>query len=123
VECSAEKTEELFQQLELREISNAADLRAWILDWSKLSSSLAEESARRYVAMTCDTTNKQAAEAYEFFVSNIDPIISEKNEKLQKKLIQHKNLGDLENEFGNWFKAVRTIWNCSGKKTFPLKRS
>jgi len=121
VECSAEKTKELFQQLELRKISNAEDLRKWILDWSKLSSSLAEESARRYVAMTCDTTNKPAAEAYEFFVSNIDPIISEKNEKLQKKLIQHKNLSDLENEFGNWFKAVRTDLELFREENIPLE--
>jgi len=110
-----------FTQLEQREISNAEDLRKWILDWSKLSSILAEESARLYVAMTCDTTNKQAAEAYEFFVSNIDPIISERNEKLQKKLIEHKNLNDLESEFGNWFKAVRTDLELFREENIPLE--
>jgi len=110
-----------FTQLEQREISNTQDLRKWILDWSKLSSVLAEESARRYVAMTCDTTNKQAAEAYEFFVSNIDPIISERNEKLQKKLIEHKNLNDLEQEFGNWFKAVRTDLELFREENIPLE--
>jgi len=110
-----------FTQLEQREISNAEDLRKWILDWSKLSSVLAEESARLYVAMTCDTTNKQAAEAYEFFVSNIDPIISERNEKLQKKLIEHKNLNDLEPEFGNWFKAVRTDLELFREENIPLE--
>ncbi|GBU25810.1 oligoendopeptidase [Fibrobacteria bacterium R8-3-H12] len=121
MECSAEKTRDLFQQLEQRDISNAQDLRKWILDWSKLSSVLAEESARRYVAMTCDTKNKLAAEAYEFFVSNIDPVISEKNEKLQKKLIEHKNLNDLEPEFGNWFKAVRTDLELFREENIPLE--
>lgn len=121
MEFSAEKTKELFQQLEQREISSAEDLRKWILDWSKLSSVLAEESARRYVAMTSDTANKPAAEAYEFFVSNIEPVISEKNEKLQKKLIGHKNLGDLENEFGNWFRAVRTDLELFKEENIPLE--
>ncbi len=118
---TAEETKNLFEKLEQREISNAEDLRKWILDWSKLSSILAEESARRYVAMTCDTTNKPAAEAYEFFVSNIDPVISEKNEKLQKKLIEHKNLNDLETEFGNWFKAVRTDLELFKEENIPLE--
>ena len=118
---TAEETKNLFEKLEQREISNAEDLRKWILDWSKLSSILAEESARRYVAMTCDTTNKPAAEAYEFFVSNIDPVISEKNEKLQKKLIEHKNLNDLENEFENWFKAVRTDLELFREENIPLE--
>jgi oligoendopeptidase F len=118
---TAEETKNLFEKLEQREISNAQDLRKWILDWSKLSSILAEESARRYVAMTCDTTNKLAAEAYEFFVSNIDPVISEKDEKLQKKLIGHKNLNDLEPEFGNWFKAVRTDLELFREENIPLE--
>jgi len=118
---TAEETRKLFTQLEQRKISNAEDLRKWILDWSKLSSVLAEESARRYVAMTCDTANKPAAEAYEFFVSNIDPVISEENEKLQKKLIEHKNLNDLETEFGNWFRAVRTDLELFREENIPLE--
>jgi oligoendopeptidase F len=108
VAATAQETKSLFAQLLQREILNAEDLRKWILDWSELSSVLAEENARRYVAMTCDTKNKEAAWAYEFFVSNIEPVILEETEKLQKKLVGHKNLADLENEFGNWFKAVRT---------------
>ena len=118
---NAEKIENLFKQLEQREILDTKALRKWILDWSELSSVLAEESSRRYVAITCDTTNKLAAEAYEFFVSNIEPVISEKNEKLQKKLIEHKNSGDLENEFGNWFKAVRTDLELFREKNIPLE--
>ncbi|MDR2581061.1 MAG: M3 family oligoendopeptidase [Fibromonadaceae bacterium] len=107
-QLTAETTKTQFTQLHQRNIPNTENLRKWILEWSELSSALAEESARRYVAMTCDTKDKPAAEAYEFFVSNIEPIILEETEKLQKKLIRHENLIDLENEFGNWFKAVRT---------------
>ncbi|MDR2732021.1 MAG: M3 family oligoendopeptidase [Fibromonadaceae bacterium] len=118
---NTEKTKSLFKQLEQREIQNPEDLQKWILDWSELSSALAEESARRYVAMTCDTKNKEAAEAYEFFVSNIEPVILEETEKLQKKLVGHKNLSDLENEFGNWFKAVCTDLELFREENIPLE--
>jgi len=117
----AEKTKAMFKQLEQREISGSENLRKWILDWSELSSVLAEESARCYVAMTCDTKNKEAADNYEFFVSNIEPIILEETEKLQKKMIEHKNLNDLEGEFGNWFRAVRTDLELFNEKNIPLE--
>ena len=110
-----------FEQLEQAEIEGKENLRNWILQWSDFASELAEESARLYVAMTCDTASKPAAAAYEFFVSNIEPIISEQTEKLQKKLIKHKNLQDLENEFGNWFKAVRTDLELFREENIPLE--
>jgi len=118
---NAEATRSLFKQLEQKDISGSEELRNWIMDWSELSSVLSEESARRYVAMTCDTKNKPAAEAYEFFVSNIEPVVSEETDKLQKKLIRHKNLPDLENEFGAWFKAVRTDLELFNEKNIPLE--
>ncbi|MDR2554653.1 MAG: M3 family oligoendopeptidase [Fibromonadaceae bacterium] len=116
MECKA-----LFNQLLQREIPDSENLRKWILDWSELSSVLAEESARRYVAMTCDTKNKEAAENYEFFVSNIEPIILKETEKLQKKMIEHKSLNDLEGEFGNWFRAVRADLELFNEKNIPLE--
>ena len=117
----AEKTRALFKLLEQRSISNSEELRNWILDWSELSSVLAEEGSRRYVAMTCDTKNKSAAEAYETFVSEIEPVLGEETDKLQRKLIEHKNLADLENEFGNWFKAVRTDLELFNEKNIALE--
>jgi len=117
----AEKARDLFKQMEQRNISGSEELRNWILDWSELASVLAEESARRYVAMTCDTKSKPAAEAYKAFVSEIEPIISEETDKLQRKLIAHENLADLESEFGNWFKAVRTDLELFNEKNIPLE--
>jgi len=119
--CDSEKIQALFEQLLQKEIPDTESLRKWILDWSELSSELAEESARRYVAMTCDTKNKEAADNYEFFVSNIEPIIIKETERLQKKMIGHKNLNDLESEFGNWFKAVRTDLELFNEKNIPLE--
>jgi oligoendopeptidase F len=119
--CDVVQIRSLFEQLLQRELSNSRNLRKWILDWSELSSALAEESARRYVAMTRDTKSKEAAENYEFFVSNIEPVILEETEKLQKKMIEHKNLNDLESEFGNWFKAIRTDLKLFSEKNIPLE--
>jgi oligoendopeptidase F len=59
----------LYRALLQREIPvNMDKLRQWIMDWSEVESVLGEESSRRYVAMTCDTRDEQAAKAYAGFI-------------------------------------------------------
>ena len=39
--------------------------------------------------MTCDTKDEKAAKAYADFVENIQPVINEYDDKLNKKLMAH----------------------------------
>ena len=98
----------LYGQLLQRDIPvDAAKLRQWILDWSELESVLGEVSCRRYVAMTCNTADEKAAKAYADFVENIQPIMNEYDDKLNKKLVAHPAKDALQGEFGEWFKGVQ----------------
>ena len=51
----------LFDRLEKRQgdIKTMAELEQWLLDWSELSAALDEESAKRYIAMTCHTDDAE----------------------------------------------------------------
>ncbi|MBR2307964.1 MAG: M3 family oligoendopeptidase [Fibrobacter sp.] len=98
----------LYRLLLQREIPvDSAKLRQWILDWSELESVLGEVSCRRYVAMTCNTADEKAAKAYTDFVENIQPIMNEYDDKLNKKLVAHPAKDALQGEFGEWFKGVQ----------------
>lgn len=98
----------LYRHLLQREIPvDSAKLRQWILDWSELESVLGEVSCRRYVAMTCNTADEKAAKAYTDFVENIQPIMNEYDDKLNKKLVAHPAKDALQGEFGEWFKGVQ----------------
>lgn len=98
----------LYRHLLQREIPvDSAKLRQWILDWSELESVLGEVSCRRYVAMTCNTADEKAAKAYTNFVENIQPIMNEYDDKLNKKLVAHPAKDALQGEFGEWFKGVQ----------------
>ena len=98
----------LYQSLLQRDIPvDSAKLRQWIMDWSELESVLGEVSCRRYVAMTCNTADEKAAKAYESFVENIQPIMNEYDDKLNKKLVAHPAKDALKGEFGEWFKGVQ----------------
>ena len=116
------KISELYRSLLLRDIPAAATpLRDWILDWSELNSVLGEVSCRRYVAMTCDTKDEKAAKAYADFVENIQPVINEYDDKLNKKLMAHPSKDALKGEFGEWFKGVQVSLDLFSPDNIPLE--
>src|SRR5947209_2648986 len=81
----------LFDALESRLslCNSAAELEAWLLDWSELSAALDEESSRRYIAMTCHTDNADAEKAYLHFVEQIDPQTKPRQFKLAQAYVAH----------------------------------
>jgi oligoendopeptidase F len=81
----------LFDQLEERVNARkeAAELEAWLLDWSELSAALDEESAKRYIAMTCHTDSAEAEAAYLQFVEQIEPRLKPRQFKLTELYVKH----------------------------------
>ena len=81
----------LFDQLEQHapKVKTAAELEAWLLDWSELNAALDEESSRRYIAMTCHTDNADAEKAYLHFVENVDPQLKPRQFTLEQLYAAH----------------------------------
>ena len=92
--------EPLFKQLEeqIKTASSAEKLELFILNWEELSAAISEEGSKRYIAMTCQTEDKDAEKAYLDFVEKIEPEEKKCNFLLAKKLIQHPNLKELKNQ-------------------------
>ena len=87
----------LFDRLETRaaQANSAAELERWLLDWSELNAALDEESARRYIAMTCHTDNAEAEQAFLHFVEQVEPQTKPRQFALEKIYVAHpqrKNL-------------------------------
>ncbi|MCF0223281.1 MAG: M3 family oligoendopeptidase [Fibrobacter sp.] len=113
---------ELFDKLNDEVIANDAEsLRNWIMKWSELGSVLSEVSCRRYVAMTLNTADVSAAEAYENFVEKVDPISSEYSDKLNRKLMSHPAKDALKGEFNVWFKSIQVSLDLFSKENIPLE--
>jgi oligoendopeptidase F len=81
----------LFDQLEARahQCRTATDLDKWVLDGGELSAALDEESAKRYIAMTCHTDNADAEKAYLHFVEQIEPELKPRQFKLAQLYLNH----------------------------------
>jgi len=81
----------LFDQLEARAqtCAIAAELEPWLLDWSELNAAIDEESAKRYIAMTCDTDNAEAEQAYLHFIEHVEPRLKPRQFKLARTYVGH----------------------------------
>jgi oligoendopeptidase F len=89
------QVEPLFDQLEARgpECKPVADLERWLLDCGELSAALDQESATRYIAMTCHTDNAEAEKAYLHFVEEVEPRLKPRQFKLSQIYVAHPSRG------------------------------
>ena len=83
----------LFDQLEQQfsAATDAAQLEQAILNWEELSAAIAEESSKRYIAMTCQTEDKTAEQTYLDFVEKIEPEEKTSSFRLAKSLTGHSH--------------------------------
>jgi len=121
----AESVQALYAQLSSSVIADTdvAGLRQWILNWSEFDSVLREESARRYIAMTCDTRDEKAAQAFEHFTTEIEPISQAESDRLKRKLLAHPARIQLEKEFSVWFRDLAVALELFRTENIPLETS
>ena len=99
--------EPYFEDLANREISSEQELINWWQNRSETESFIEENAAWRYIKMSCDTENEKLSESYNYYVSEIDPKISEYTDKLDNKLISSEFVSALEK--GKYFVPLRSV--------------
>ena len=118
---SWESVKPLIENLVNREISNADELKQWFLDRSELESYLSENMAWRYIKMTCDTANPERQQAYQFFVTEIQPHLSVYDDQLNKKALESPFLGELTDQgFEITIRGMKKSVEIFREKNIPL---
>ena len=79
----------LFRQLLARPINSMEELEQWLYDCSELGGALAEDRARRYIAMTTQTDDPVREQAYNHFVQEIDPKTKPMWDALDRAYLAH----------------------------------
>ncbi len=82
-----EDLQPLYENLVDRKIANKEDLSQWFKDRSELESYLSENFAWRYIRQTNDTANQGLIKSLQFFISEIQPKLSEYGNALDKKVV------------------------------------
>ena len=113
--------EPLYKDLETREISNLAELKKWMADRSELESYLSENMAWRYIKMTCDTTDAERQQSYQFFVTEIQPKLAVYDDNLNKKVLACPFLNELtESGYKIAIRAMKNSVEIFREKNIPV---
>ena len=118
---SWQKIQPLFEDLLKREINSISELEQWMSDRSELSAVLEEDMAWRYIKMNIDTTNKELSEKFHFWIKEISPNIAPYSHKLNVKLIECKQLNDLDaDKYQIYLRGVKQSIEIFREENIPL---
>ncbi|MEC9477231.1 MAG: M3 family oligoendopeptidase [Planctomycetota bacterium] len=114
--------QEVYRSLLDRDLSDLESLENWCRDWSEIDSSVAEESARRFVQHTCYTDDADVTSRYMEWIEQIQPKLKEIGFEMDRKFIGSAALQDLsDEEYGIWVKSVRNSVELFREENIPLQ--
>ncbi len=96
-----------YQELVDRPLESVADLEAWILDRNELDAIVSEDFAWRYIRLTVDSGDTEAAKRYEYAVQEISPQVAPFEHQLNEKLVASPYLTELDED--RYFIHLRNI--------------
>ena len=99
----------VFDRLE-RALAAAADaeaLAAWLDNYSEVNAAISENSARTYIAMTCQTDDPAREKAYLHLVEIVDPWLKPRQFALQQQLVAHPAFDSLPPYYNVFRRSVR----------------
>ena len=92
------QAEPFYRELMERGINSAGELEKWLLDFSELTSVVDEYGARRYIAKSCHTEDKEIERRFLQFVEEIEAKMKPFCFELQKKFLGCPYAGDLRDK-------------------------
>ncbi|RSK34003.1 M3 family oligoendopeptidase [Hymenobacter metallilatus] len=114
--------EPYFVELRDRAIHSGAELEQWLLNRSELEAVLSEDLAWRYIRMTCDTQDQGRSEAFQYFVSEIEPNVAPYDHALNEKMMASAFLPELDPaRYRVFIRSVKQALDIYRAENIPLK--
>lgn len=119
---SWKSVQSFYIDLKDRPINSAEELEKLLFDRSELEAVMSEDLAWRYIKMTCDTVDPKLTEAYNFFISEIEPNVAPFSNELNKKLIASPFLSQLDTEkYLIYIRGVKKALELYREENIPLE--
>lgn len=111
-----------FIDLETRSINTEEAFEKWLSDQSELEAVISEDLAWRYIKMTINTKDKDLADAYAFFVKEIQPQLEPYSFRLNKKLSTSPFKTKFKDEaYKIYFRGIDMAIKLFREENIPLK--
>lgn len=120
-EITWENLEPFFQNLLNRKINSVNVLEQWLHNRSELEAALEEDFAWRYIRMTCDTTNEELLQSFQYFATAIEPKVAPYNNKLNEKLVDSVWIEELDHDkYFIYLRSVKKALELFREENIPL---
>ena len=117
-----ESLEPYFKELLERPLNTTGELEQWLKDQSELEAVVNEDACWRQIRMTCDTTDKALEEAFNFFCMEVQPRIQPFTDALNKKLVNHPLLSQLDAEkYYTYLRSIRKSIELFREENIPIQ--
>ena len=122
LEINWENLEPLFKELTERPVNSVADLEKWMFDRSELEAALEEDFAWRYIRMSCDTTDEDLLQKFQYFATEIEPKTAPYNNELNRKLIDNEYLNLLDQDkYFIYLRSIRKSLELFREENIPVQ--
>lgn len=119
---SWEIIEPYFKDLLQRKIESKEDLEQWLKDMSELEAAINEDVCWRQIKMTCDTTDKNLEESFNFFCLEIQPKIQPYAFELNKKLVNSPFTRELDQDkYFTYLRSIRKSIELFREENIPIE--
>lgn len=109
-----------FEDLKNRPLDSLKDLERWLEDKSEIESVLQEDVAWRYIRMSIDTTNDSYRDAFNFFITEIEPKLAPYDDLLNRKLLACPFIEQLPEDYNIYIRQVRKKVEIFREENIPL---
>ena len=107
---------------ELKKVVGLQQLEAWLKMSGEFFSAIKQESALRYIAMTCQTDDPEREKAYFHFVEQIEPKLKPRSFKLKQMLLQSEYFKELPDRgYGVFKRKTRNQVEIFRSENVPLE--
>jgi oligoendopeptidase F len=121
-EIKWDNLEPLLKELRDRPINSVEELEHWLHDRSEVEAALEEDFAWRYIRMTCDTTNEELLQNFQYFATEIEPKIAPYGNELNKKLVGSEWTEQLDGEkYFIYLRGVKKALELFREENIPLQ--
>jgi oligoendopeptidase F len=122
LEIKWENLEPIYKELSDRPINSVKNLEKWLRDRSEIEAALEEDFAWRYIRMTCDTTNEELLQNFQYFATEIEPKIAPYSNELNKKLVNSNWVDKLDHhKYFIYLRGVKKSLELFRDENIPLQ--
>ncbi len=110
-----------FEELQNRALNSKTELEKWLQDYNELGAVISENTAWRYIKMTCDTANTALRDSFNDFVQHIEPNMAPITNALNQKIVSSPYSTELKKQgYGIYLRGIKNSIDLFREENIPL---